>query len=319
MNERTAPQAPEVLLVVDDVYLQHRQHVRRTFHQPVKSPNNPILYSGQAAWDAMPLLFGSVRYDPLVRRYRMWYLACGPASPGANVYDKAALALAESRDGIAWRRINADMISHRAGKRTLKTNLLLQSTRREHFIEAGSILIDVAAESPKQYMMTYCAEYPGTPYRRVYRLAWSADGIRWRRGATVPCQPPAVVDRHAIVYDQANDEYLLYLRGARAFQSRVPTCDRYERTVCLQTSRDLRHWSDTVEVMAADANDPPHTNIYSLMAFFRGRTLVGIYQRHHLHEEQEVVTTHLCWSHDRTTWHRRQDEFIPLGEPGQWD
>ena len=85
------------------------------------------------------------------------------------------------------------------------------------------------------------------------------------------------------------------------------------------TSPDLKNWESKGTVLAPDETYPPYTNIYSLNPFFRGDALVGIYQIHDQHCKNEIVTTHLCWSHDRVNFNRRKEQFIPLGNPGSWD
>jgi hypothetical protein len=184
------------------------------------------------------------------------------------------------------------------------------------------VLLDPFATGTRAYLVTYCAidrTQPLTRAARFYRTAWSSDGARWRRGRRIAVRPPACVDRHALVRDPATGDFLFFCRGEQPFRERVDTVDRAERTVCLQRSRDLKHWSPTRVVMAPEPADPPGANIYSLMPFFRGETLVWVCQVHDQRCHVETVTTHLCWSHDAVTWQRRREEFIPLGPPGQWD
>jgi hypothetical protein len=179
------------------------------------------------------------------------------------------------------------------------------------------LLLDPSAARDQRYLMIYTrVDYPeGT--NKVYRLACSGDGIHWRRDGMVTS--PYRADRHCLVKDPSSGEYLLFFRGEKPFRRKFRTKDGWHRTVCFRNSPDLRNWSESVEVLAADGDDPPYTNIYSMMVFFRESMLVGIYQLHYQHAEEELVTTHLAWSYDRVTWHRRRDEFIPLGPPGQWD
>lgn len=313
---------PPVLLPLDDTFIFRRRHVRRSFHQPRKHAANPVLSSGQTPWDAVPLLFGSVRYDPSAVKYRMWYHSCQPVPPGENVHHRTSLALAVSPDGVAWQRARPGARAPRARGRGAADNLLFGSTAREHFIEGGSVLLDPDGPPNRKYLLTYCAFDMQLPRRRdarYYRLAWSADGIHWRRGARLAIRSPGLVDRHALVRDPANGDYLFFFRGEQSFRRPLRTADRAERTVCMQRSPDLASWSTTRVVMAPGEDDPAGVDIYSLMPFYRGGTLLGICQLHDQHREVESVTTHLCWSQDALTWRRRREEFIPLGAPGGWD
>ena len=321
MSKTPAPVFPDVLLLVDDYYLRRRQGLTRTFHPPEKHPEGPLLHTGQASWDTIPLLFGSVRRDAGRGLYRMWYTTCLPTRPGENIHHRTVLALARSRDGVHWTRPRLDVMRgpDRPGQRT---NLLFGSTRQERYIEPGGLIIDPEAPPHRRYLLAYCAiraPSRGQSAERLYRLAWSADGLRWRRGATVPYTPPGRVDRHSLLRHPHTGEYLLYFRGEQPFREKVPTVDRAERTVCFQRSPDLQHWSPSRLVMAPDSSYAPGTNIYSLSPFFRGGTLLGVYQIHDLRQDRETVTTHLCWSHNLVDWARRTEEFIPLGAPGTWD
>ena len=321
MNQARPTVLPEVLLLVDDHYLRRKQGLTRTFNSPEKHPDGPLLHTGQASWDTIPLIFGSVRRDAHRGLFSMWYTACLPPLPGKNVHERTVLALARSRDGVHWTRPRLDVMRG-PDRPQQRTNLLFGSTREERYIEPGGIIIDPEAPPHRRYLLAYCAiraPSGGRPAERRYRLAWSADGVHWRRGDTVPYTPPGRVDRHTLLRHPHTGEYLLYLRGEQPFREKVSTVDRAERTVCFQRSSDLKQWSPTRLVMAPDSSYAPGTNIYSLSPFFRGGTLLGVYQIHDLREERETVTTHLCWSHNLVDWVRRKDEFIPLGVPGEWD
>ena len=299
MSKLNVLNAPETILLVDDHYLAASRNVQRTFHAPEKRPENPILCTGQVDWEIVPLIFGSVLYDPNVKKYRMWYASYGPSVADEDIHYWAKLRTADSDDGLHWQR---------------RKRIVFESTPEDRYIEIGAVLIE-----RDRYVLVATMIERTEQKRRVYRLAYSNDGLRWNRGGEIPYQKPGHVDRHCLLKDPATGEYLFYFRGIELVPKKYPTVDFCIRTVCFQSSRDLEHWSDTKLVMAADKSDPPYTNIYSLMPFFRGQTLMGVYQLHYQHRHEEVVTTHLAWSHDRTTWHRRHEEFIPLGAPGQWD
>jgi hypothetical protein len=311
--------APEVFLFLDDHGLRNIRNLRRRFYSPQKSPNNPLLFSGQAPWEETPLLFGSVRFDPFVKKFRMWYYGVKNPETGKPASYPSSLALAESKDMVHWTRPVFDITPFNCNGKKIKTNIVFQSTPDEGYIEAGSVLINSRAASSKRYLLVYCAREAANLHNRYYRLAWSPDGLHWSPGSRIPINPPARVDRHTLLQDPITGEYLFYCRGQRPFPKKFPTVDIYDRTVCFQTSSDLEHWSRSREVLAADKNDPPYTNIYSLMPFFRGTTLLGIRQLHFPHKDNEVVTTQLAWSHDKTRWNREVSEFIPLGTPGDWD
>ena len=313
---------PQVVLLLDDEWIKHKHRLSRTFFQPKKHDNNPLLMSGQKPWDTIPLIFGSVRFDPFLKRYRMWYHSCLPVVPGENVHNRMVLALAESPDGIQWRRKYTDIIPwHTAGK-LQQTNILFQSTKTEHFIESGSIIINPDAAGTRRYLMTYCAmdkTRPPSRDGRYYRTAWSQEGIHWHRSGRIPFSSPGCVDRHALIRHPDTGKYLFFFRGEQPFREPISTRDPAERTVCLQTSTDLKQWSDAQVIMAPDSGDSSGMNIYSMMPFFRGNTLLGVHQMHDQHCERETVTLHLSWSHDTVIWQRRKESFIPLGTPGTWD
>lgn len=303
---------PETLLLVDDYYVRERRNLTRRFWQPVKHGANPLLWSGEVPWENDTLIFGAVRWDPFQKLFRMWYYS----RPGVENRQQAVTSLAESDDGIVWRRPRLDVIPRTVKGKKTKTNIVYEAPAKECFVESSSVLIYPKNKRDRRYMMIYTRE-DDTRKRKVYRLAWSADGVHWRAGEMI--RTPYRADRHTLLQDPATGEYLLYSRGEKPFGRKFNTPDPQRRTVTLQTSRDLRRWSKNIVVMDVDRNDPPYTNIYSMMPFYRGPMLYGVYQLHYQHAEEEIVTTHSCWSHDRITWQRQREEFIPLGTPGEWD
>ncbi len=311
-NTQSMSTMPKAILMLDDFYLANKSSLRRYYHTPVKFSENPILHTGQTQQEKIPLLFGSVRYDPFVRKYRMWYMSCKAVRSGMNVHDKSHLALAESSDGIRWKRANIN------GK---NSNYLFGSNRSEIFIETGSVLINTEGPRDKRYLMVYCAKDKDNPADRFYRLAFSANGINWRRAWKISVTSPSVVDRHALLHNERTNEYLFFHRGQRPITKSIDTVDTYERTVCLQKSVDLKNWNSSTEVMRVDSKERSRgLNVYSLCPFYRENFLIGIYQLHNMCKEEEIVTTHLCWSYDDGKhWYRKKDEFIPLGGYGQWD
>jgi hypothetical protein len=318
MSHEKTLYTPQTILLLDDYYISGKKNVKRQFHYPQKCSDAPFFNSKQVPWDTSPVIFGTTVYDPLINRYRMWYHSSLLVPKNKNPHSRMTLAVAQSRDAINWKRGKLDIVKY-SGK---PTNIVFQSSPNELFIEVCSVLIDPHAPENRRYMMSYCAienTKPLTVKGRFYRLAWSSDGIHWNRGHKIPVTHPGAVDRHAIIKNPYTGEYLFYHRGDQPFRKKFPTEDRAERTVMLMTSPDLKNWESKGTVLAPDETYPQYTNIYSLNPFFRGNTIVGIYQIHDQHCENEIVTTHLCWSHDRVNFNRRKEQFIPLGNPGSWD
>ena len=318
MSNHTVETAPCVALLLDDRYLARKAHVRRTFHEPTKLAENPVLDGQSKPWAESPLIFGSVRYDPYVGKYRMWHAAYNLDRSQPRADRTSVLAVAESRDGLHWRRPKLDVIPAVVDGKAHKSPWVFASTPGERYIELGSVLILPDNPEAKRYVLIYCAVDLRTN-EKIYRLAFSPDGLHWRRAQRVPLPKPGKPDRHCMLRDPESGEFLLFCRGQKPIRKGFPTCEGVQRTVCLQTSTDLKTWSDLRLVVAADDRDPVGSNIYSHMPFFRGRTLVGVYQLHNEHKDIETVRTRLAWSHDRVTWQRRREDFIPLGEVGQWD
>ena len=74
-------------------------------------------------------------------------------------------------------------------------------------------------------------------------------------------------------------------------------------------------------VMAADAADPPGTEIYSMMVFPYESVFIGLVQRFNNQPETCTLDVQLAVSHDTVHFTRVGDrtQFIPVGAVGSWD
>ncbi|MDP7573009.1 MAG: hypothetical protein QF391_15515, partial [Myxococcota bacterium] len=83
------------------------ERLHRRVHQPQRHADNPIL-RGDNPWETVASLYGTVLYDAVESRFRMWYLT-GPYRAGmVQVRGRQALGnitllgYATSEDGVRW-------------------------------------------------------------------------------------------------------------------------------------------------------------------------------------------------------------------------
>ena len=60
-------------LFVDDSEIERTEGLRRVVHQPEKHPDNPIIRP-EAPWEGVASVYGTAMYDPLLGRFRLYYL-----------------------------------------------------------------------------------------------------------------------------------------------------------------------------------------------------------------------------------------------------
>ena len=94
-------------LFLDDFLIARMENLRREIRRPTRHPANPLIVQDLPWEQRLIKIYGTVLYDPRVRKYRCWYLASEsdrgvpdtPEAPGTAEYYQC---YAESDDGIRW-------------------------------------------------------------------------------------------------------------------------------------------------------------------------------------------------------------------------
>ena len=319
-------------LFLDDYLVASRQNVTRKIHPARKHPANPVLAPTEPWEGNMAILYGSVICDG--DKFRMWYYAGGNTAYAESIdglrWRKPALGV------IAWQGRDTNLVASRGGEEASATLPYLL----ENF---GVFRDDRDADPARRYKMGYLSlqrNYKGpspSPFHRGQRrglgVAVSPDGIHWR------CEDPwatqATCDGATHwMYDPARQRYLLYGRTkyaspeALAAVADKPWLHFWGRSVVRAESKadDFLHWEQVEPnsgelVLTADTQDPPGSEIYSMMVFPYEDIYIGLVQMFHKDRDTCRLELQLAVSRDTRHFIRVGDRtpFIPVGPEGSWD
>jgi len=293
-------------LFVDDALVARSGNVRFRAQTAVKHHANPILTP--QPWEKLILVYGSTHLEG--GKFRMWYT------------NDVGFALAESDDGIGWRR---PAVGIEIGGR--KTNTLTRGHRGRS--DTLTVIRNPDPADTARRYMAYVMEYrypdkDGVREQRregVY-LRTSADGIHWderpdpvlygpwRNKADWPAETSwELGDVHHIAWDPV----------LRRFMGHIKVTESGERMRALTESDDGIHWSPPRLILRADSKDRPGDQLYSMIAFpYESVWLafVGVYHK----GTGERMDLHLAVSRDGRDWSRPyRTPFLDNGAEGGWD
>lgn len=229
--------------------------LKYTVHQPNVHPE-PVLTGGDSPVDSLGVSYACVLEEG--GRYRMWYQAWGGDWDGQDVLQ---VALAESDDGLNWKRCDCGLVERDGSKHNPLTDLPMH---------CHNVIVQPDAPAEQRYRVfgfyhpravkgreadfAHMGEYHG------YATATSADGIHW------PAESVQRLWHHADVLTALpNDDgsVLLVMKCARLMRS------LQRRTFYTATWRDGQ-LSEPVEALWPDETD-------DLLASARGQMTTGDY------------------------------------------
>jgi len=164
-------------------------------------------------------------------------------------------------------------------------------------------------------------------------VAASPDGIHWNCCESWATQATCDGATHWM-YDPVSRRYLLYGRtkfasaDVLAAVADKPWLHFWGRSVIRAESKpdDFLHWEqvepDSGElVLTADMQDPPGSEIYSMMVFPYEGVYIGLVQMFHKDRDSCRLELQLAVSRDTRRFIRVGDRapFIPVGPQGSWD
>lgn len=268
-----------------------------------------------------------VRWDDDLRLWRMWYYARDRSFPAqiAPAFGSGSLALAHSKDGFAWERIEGP-----EAKGAVMTPSAAPNAFDSTHVATGDVLRHEGEwllayhggnhERPTDAAKLYL--HPGYVLRIGF--ARSSDGLRWNR-------IPGPLPGGAFVEPGAGDVYVAFpslVRDDARFLLYYTTVDkqgRYSRAR-VATSTDLRHWSAPGDLQWE--NDPlpfegGGTVTRDIVRSPRpdlGRWLMTYTARDGRAETGERRSIGLAASDDARVWRRVVDEpIVTVGRRGNWD
>ena len=290
-------------LFVDDFLVQETS-LRRVFHRPEAYSGNPVLSPDQP-WEKqgkspVAMVFSDgVWWDPSAGRFRMWYMG--------GLFN--ATCMAESSDGLAWRKPALDIEPG--------TGVVVRAGR-----DSSTVWLDPGEKEPgRRYKMLMVSGFQ-------YVLRESADGIHWSVPAAVSTK---CNDRSTVFYNPFRKVWVLSIRSWG-----MPRSRKYREHADL---RKALEWSgpDLVPWVGADRLDPHHPDpehraiepqLYNLDAVAYESLLLGMFEIHRGPENDKCMTAGLpkttelsfAYSRDGFHWHRPDRRaHIPAERRDVWD
>ncbi|MEA1952148.1 MAG: hypothetical protein U9N87_12240 [Planctomycetota bacterium] len=305
-------------LFLDDVRIANRSGVERRI-VPARKLSHPVL-EPENPWEGNRVYtYGSVCFNPAIKKFQMWYMSCPPKGgrdPRFKHSSRHLVNYAVSDDGLHWEKPNLNIYRY---KGSTKNNIV-------YALDTPSIIFDTEEPDPtKRYKMMGMARGPHMTF-----VAFSSDGIHWRECPHNPMFKTA--DTLTWTRNSSTGEYLVYHKMMKDVRGHK------RRSVCLATSRDLRGWTPSKLVMACDETDDSwvkepgqRTEFYNMSVFPYGDQFLGVattfrlaktYKKPVPDQSSHDGTIHgqLVHSRDGHTWHRFEDRtpFLPNG-PSAFD
>ena len=275
---------------LDDVMVERYQgNLTRKTNQPVKQgvvfgdPDNET-------WDKDKNYFEIKEFGEA--DYRMWY--CGIDS-SSNLHT----CYATSTDGLSWTKPNLGLISY-------------EGNTNNNIVQGHShpmLSMDYKAERTPPYIITSID--PGTGTTLGAYLYSSSDGLNWSAYKTVFASTGFTNDNYRegkSIFETPNGTYLLYYGTHHPNQRRSIAAFRSA------TSDLTGSWQDLGILIDAQSQDEQR---YSFKVKRYGDVYLGIAGEYN--KTTEKIVGQLWVSRDMFTWKQLDKEWIPLGNPGEFD
>lgn len=329
----------EKQVFVDDLIIESAEHVCRTWHEPVRAMDGPVIIKDKP-WEHIAYFTfngSQVTHDPqdglFKCLYQTWEHSSRPGdSPlGTNAHN---LLYAESEDGIHWRKPSLDL-HKRDGQ---GTNIVISDAL------GISYILDPHEPNPsKRFKALYLSYTPRKgPDPNGAFAATSDDLIHWNRLPELPVfgrSGARMGDSNGLYYDPTGRIYILNMRHydiqAVPVNLNNPVlpewsiCPPYypldwhranKRRVWQSESSDLVHWSEPYSILTPeDGEDGLDETFYGFCQFSLGSVMMGFLPI--LNYVSNTMCARLVYSRDGRNWHhlnKRQPFLSPRGE-GHWD
>ena len=322
-------------LFLDDHLIASKTNITRRVHPARKFAGNPVIWPTESWEPAYALTWGSVIRDQ--GKYKVWYRT------------PVGVSYAQSDDGISWTKPRLDLVEQDGQK----TNILLRISPRTdlggrqgdlpYFYTILGVHRDDRDPDPsRRYKMGFLSidrQYSGPRedlfhpgQRRGLGVAGSPDGIHWTLidnwTTEAVCDGPC----HWMI-DPVREQYVLYGRTHLVLPTERIWYDgkgaRHHhggRSVARVESSDFLKWNITEPrqspvIMAADTEDLPGDEIYSMKVFPYEGVYIGLVQVFHNRPDACTLDVQLAVSHDSYRFTRvgNRETFLPLGPIGTWD
>ena len=320
----------EKQVFVDDLIIESVEHIRRTWHQPVRAPENPIIFKDKP-WEHITYFTfngSQVLRDPKDGLFKCVYTHWAKAAQGSRGGgSQGGLLYAESEDGIHWRKPTFDMHKFEGGN----TNMVVADASGP-----AIVLNPHEPDEAQRFKGMYLSSGVGAV------AATSGDLIHWTKLPELPVfgrSGARMGDSNGLQYNSAGRFYALNMRHydiqAVATNLDNPVLEEWsmlppyypldwrranKRRVWQAESSDLIHWSEPYAILTPeDGKDDLDETFYGFCQFPLGSVTMGFLPI--MSYVSNKMRTRLVYSRDGKTWHhlnKRQPFLVPQGE-GKWD
>ena len=289
---------------VDDSAVAAQKGVERRVHQLSKHPSSPILEQ-TGPRDAQYLWPVSVGYDEQCAEWRLWYCSLDASQR------HTLLHYAVSKDGVCWQKPELGLFDEN-GSRANNITVWLDGTP----VPGACVVFDEPTDPDpsRRYKLIY--------YLPNYYLAYSADGLTWRKAQEEPVWPNGAGDGLEETNFFMRDELVGRYRGYMRVWQRHQTI----RKTSLGESDDLRHWTGPRIIWEAGPELGVGAQIYGMNVFIDGGVYWGlpwiVYTDEPLDAElRQTMRLKLAWSRDGWEWQAvaPEQDVVPMGESGAFD
>ena len=328
----------EKQIFIDDLVIESVENISRTWHQPVKTEENPLLVKDKP-WEHMTYFSCNTWHvvrDPKDNLFKCWYtdwnkpdIKADDTAVGKSVFN---ILYAESEDGIVWRKPVFDI--HQVDGE--KTNVVIPNA-----YNLGIIFDQHEKDENKRFKGIYTQFSPGEDDVADVVAATSGDGIHWTTYDTVPVlgRSGSKLDDVVIIhYDPVSRIYVMNTRHydmyAVARNLKNPVVGHWsppyypldwsrnnKRRIWQSESADFIHWGELYTALSPeDGLDDLDETFYGLSQYPVGGVTLGFLNVHNYVANDLYVR--LVYSRNGKTWehlNKRQPFLTASGEDGKWE
>lgn len=271
------------ILCWDRDFIEESEGVEIRAHRPEKR-NIALLCDDE--WEGVYNGYaGVLRVDGV---YRMYYRAClgkSYVNEGYNEPELTAICVAESNDGIEFRKKRVGLYEFNGSKHN---NIVFM---RENKLDNFSVFYDENPDCPADERFKALAKYYGTGYSSLEYYA-SADGYSFRSMGMLGIS--GTFDTYNVLFwDKATERYFLYYRNFHTADGKATVFDEALdriniRDISLATSKDFKSWTDHGRIAYAEGQPDLQMYTNNIMRYYRSDDLfIGFPTRYANHEGSE--------------------------------
>jgi hypothetical protein len=303
-------------LFLDDWLVERTENLRREPGKPLKHPGNPVL-KPSLLWDAARVdLYGDAVWDSRAGLLRLFYncQSWPRAVPGSAKPEKTVqLCYAESPDqGLTWRKPLFDVVPFDG---TQETSIVYRP--RYAHLAGPFVLFDERDPDPSRRYKLFTSDYgdtaAGTPASPPgIDVAFSPDGVHWRRSPLNPVLPMLSDTAHSVMWDERIGRYVAFVRmRPRGFG----------RAVGRTESVDFEHWSPPELVFATRQHQFYAMGVTAYEGVYIGTPWIIYNDKKDPKLPPPIMEAELGFSPDGWNWTRPfpGTAFLGVGAPGSPD